>query len=124
MTDTTEAVAVARNACVATTVTTDPSLTEASLFTWLGAAAPGDSIIYHRGALARQVCPQLQCLPEQERTALQHLAARAWKLAELGLADIVQRRHGYEDYAYILVARRRPGRAASALLPMLIAEAA
>ena len=52
------------------------------------------------------------------------LAARAWKLAELGLADIVQRRHGYEDYAYILVARRRPRRAASAILPMLLAEAA
>lgn len=99
-------------------------LTEASLCTWLGAAAPGDSITYHRGALARQVCPQLQCLPEQERTALQRLAARAWKLAELGLADIVQRRHGYEDYAYILVARRRPRRTASAILPMLFAEAA
>ena len=56
-----------------------PPLTEASLCTWLGAAAPGDSITYHRGALARQVCPQLQCLPEQERTALQRLAARAWK---------------------------------------------
>jgi hypothetical protein len=66
----------------------------------------------------------LQCLPEQERTALQRLAARAWKLAELGLADIVQRRHGDEDYAYILVARRRPRRAASAILPMLLAEAA
>ena len=101
-----------------------PPLTEASLCKWLGAAAPGDSITYHRGSLARQVCPQLQCLPEHERTALQQLAARAWKLAELGLADIVQRRHGYEDYAYILVARRRPRRYASSILPLLIAEAA
>ena len=99
-------------------------LTEASLCTWLGAAAPGDSIIYHRGALARQICPQLQCLPEHERTALRRLAARAWKLAELGLADIVQRRHGYEDYAYILVARRRPRRYAASILPLLLAEAA
>ena len=99
-------------------------LTEASLCIWLGAAAPGDSLTYHRGALARQVCPQLQCLPEQERSALQRLAARACKLAELGLADIVQRRHGYEDYEYILVARRRPRRTASAILPMLLAEAA
>ena len=99
-------------------------LNEASLCTWLGAAAPGDSITYHRGALARQVCPQLQCLLDQERTALQRLTARAWKLAELGLADIVQRRHGYEDYAYILVARRRPRRYASSILPLLLAEAA
>jgi hypothetical protein len=101
-----------------------PPLTEASLCTWLGAAAPGDSITYHRGALARQVCPQLRCLTDQERTALRRLAARAWKLAELGLADIVQRRHGYEDYAYILVARRRPRRDASSILPLLLAEAA
>jgi len=99
-------------------------LTEASLCTWLGAAAPGDSITYHRGALARQVCPHLQCLPDDKRIALQRLAARAWKLQELGLADLVQRRHGYEDYAYILVARRRPRRFASSILPLLLAEAA
>jgi hypothetical protein len=99
-------------------------LTEAALCTWLGAAAPGDSITYHRGALARQVCPQLQCLSEHERTVLRRLATRARKLAELGLADIVQRRYGCEDYAYILVARRRPRHAASSILPLLLAEAA
>lgn len=99
-------------------------VTEASLCTWLGAAAPGDSITYYRGALARQVCPQLQCLPEQERAELQRLAARARKLAELGLADIVQRRYGSEDYAYILVARRRPRRAQPSILQQLLAGAA
>jgi hypothetical protein len=98
--------------------------TEAALCAWLGAAAPGDTITYHRGALARQLCPQLQYLTEPERTALRCLAARARKLAELGLADIVQRRHGYEDYAYILVARRRPRRFAPSILPLLLAEAA
>ncbi len=101
-----------------------PPLTEASLCTWLGAAASGDSITYHRGALAREVCPHLQCLPAHERTALQRLAARAWKLAELDLADLLQRRHGYEDYSYILVARRRPRRYASSILPLLLVEAA
>lgn len=99
-------------------------LTEASLCTWLGAASTGDSITYHRGALARQICPQLASLPNDERVVLQRLAAQAWKLADLGLADIVQRRHGYEDYAYILVARRRPQRFASSILPLLLAEAA
>ncbi len=99
-------------------------LTEVSLCTWLGAAAPGDSITYHRGALARQVCPQLQCLPDDERATLQRLAARAWKLAEDGLADLVQRRHGFEDFEYLLVARRRPRRSAPNLLPQLLAEAA
>ena len=102
----------------------EASLTEAALCAWLGAAAPGDTLTYHRGALARQVCPQLACLPAEERVALARVAARAWKLAEAGLAHLVQRRHGYEDYAYILVARRRPRRASSAILPMLLAEAA
>ena len=99
-------------------------LTEASLCTWLGAASPGDRITYHRGALGRQVCPLLACLPDDQRLALRAVATRAWKLAELGLADIVQRRHGNEDYAYILVARRRPRRYASSILPLLLAEAA
>ena len=97
-------------------------LTEASLCTWLGAASAGDSITYHRGALARQVCPHLVCLPNAERVALQRLAARAWKLADMGLADIVQRRHGYEDYAYILVARRRPRQHEANILRLLMAE--
>lgn len=99
-------------------------LTEAALCAWLGAAAPGDAIAYHRGALARQVCPQLGCLPAEERVALARVAARAWKLAEAGLAHLVQRRHGFEDFEYILVARRRPRRSASTILPMLLAEAA
>ncbi|MGE4043559.1 MAG: hypothetical protein AB7F35_01805 [Acetobacteraceae bacterium] len=99
-------------------------LTEAALCKWLGAAAPGDSITYHRGALARQICPQLNCLPEAQRYALQRLAARARKLAELGIADLVQRRHGFEDYAYIIVARRRPRRFDASVLPRLLAGAA
>jgi hypothetical protein len=99
-------------------------LTEAALCKWLGAAVPGDTIVYHRGALARQVSPQTLCLPEPARVALQRLASRAWKLAELGLADLVQRRRGYEDYDYILVARRRPPRTKSFILPLLLAEAA
>ncbi len=99
-------------------------LTEAALCAWLGAAAPGDRISYHRGFLARQTCKQLACLPEPERIALLGVASRAWKLAEAGLADLVQQRHDFEDYSYILVARRRPRRAAPAVLPILLAEAA
>ena len=99
-------------------------LTEAAICKWLGAAAPGDTIIYHRGALARQASPQPHCLPEPAPVALRRLASRAWKLAELGLADLVQRRHGYEDYDYILIARRRRPRTASSILPLLLAEVA
>jgi hypothetical protein len=101
-----------------------PPVTEASLCSWLGAAAAGDTITYFRGTLSRSLCPQLAILQQEERVALAKMANRAWRLAEAGLADIVQRRHGYEDYAYILVARRRPRRPASAILPLLLAEAA
>ena len=104
--------------------TVEAPLTEAALCKWLGAAAPGDTLTYHRGALARQICPQLECLPEAKRAALQRLAARARKLAELGLADLVQRHHGYEDYSYIIIARHRPRRLAASILPLLLAEAA
>jgi hypothetical protein len=98
--------------------------TEAALCAWLGAAAPGDAIVYHRGALARQLCPQLACLPAEERVTLARVANRAWKLAQAGSAHLVQRRHGYEDYEYILVARRRPRRIGPAVLPSIVVEAA
>ena len=99
-------------------------LTEAALCAWLGAAAPGDRLMYHRGFLARQVCAQVACLPEAERLALQRLANRAWKLAEAGLADLVQQRNGFEDYSYVLVARHRPRRVDISILPVLLAVAA
>ncbi|MFL1463971.1 hypothetical protein ACI6QG_17300 [Roseococcus sp. DSY-14] len=99
-------------------------LTEAALCRWLGAAAPGDAITYFRGTLARSICPQLGLLDPAERVALARLAGRAWMLCEQGLAHLVQRRRGEEDFEYLIIARRRPRRAASAILPMLLAEAA
>jgi hypothetical protein len=99
-------------------------LTDAALCAWIGHAGPGDSIVYHRGALARQLCPQLGFLPAEERTALARLAGRARKLAEAGLAHLVQRRRGYEDYEYIIVARRRPRRITPHVLPAILAEVA
>jgi hypothetical protein len=99
-------------------------LTEAALCAWLGAAAPGDAITYYRGTLSRSLCPQLALLSQEERVNLARLAARAWKLAEAGLAHLVQRRHGFEDFSYVLVARRRPRRIANGVLPRILAEAA
>jgi len=99
-------------------------LTEAALCRWLGTAAPGDAITYFRGALARSLCPQLALISQEERVNLARLATRAWKLAEDGLADLVQRRRGFEDFEYLLVARRRPRRVSPSLLPQILAEAA
>ena len=106
------------------TPTTERPFTEAALCAWLGAAGPGDAIVYHRGALARQLCPLVGGLLPERRIALARLANRAWKLAEAGLADLVQRRCGFEDFEYLLVARRRPLRVGAFTLPLLLAEAA
>jgi len=101
-----------------------PPLTEAALCRWLGAAAPGDTITYFRGTLARSLCPQLGLLDKAERMALAHLANRAWMLCEQGLAHLVQRRRGVEDFEYLLIARRRPRRSDASLLQQILAEAA
>lgn len=105
-------------------ISTTPPLTEAALCRWLGHAMPGHTFTYFRGALARSVCRFASSLTQNERVELCRLAARARKLADSGLAHLVQRRHGFEDYEYILVARRRPRRAVVNVLPKILAEAA
>jgi hypothetical protein len=101
-----------------------PPLTDTALCAWLGAAAPGDALVYYRGTLARALCPQLKLLEQDERVRLAKLAARAWRLAEAGLACLVQRRLGFEDYEYLLVARRRPRRNTPSVMPLLLRDAA
>ena len=100
------------------------ALTETALCKWLGAAAPGEALTYHRGALARQLCPQLNLLAPEERVRLARLSSRALKLAEAGQVHLVQRRHGFEDYEYVAIARRRPRRSAPSIMPLLLRDAA
>ena len=99
-------------------------LSDTALCAWLGVAPPGDAIVYHRGALARELCPQLKLLEQDERVRLAKLAGRAWRLAEAGLACLVQRRLGFEDYESLLVARRRPRRNTRSIMPLLLRDAA
>jgi hypothetical protein len=110
--------------CIPDTPNGAAPLSEAALCAWLGAAAPGERLAYHRGFLARETSPLTQLLPDAERLALLRLANRAWALAEAGLAHLVQRRHGHEDYSYLIVARPRPRRATPSILPAILAEAA
>lgn len=110
--------------CITTTSPTQPSLTETTLCDWLGAATPGDAFTYHRGALARDICPQLKLLDEDGRVRLARLASRAHTLAEAGFLHLVQRRHGFEDFAYIAIARPKPQRTATTLRALLLKEAA
>jgi hypothetical protein len=109
---------------ITTTSPANLSLNEATFCAWLGAAAPGEAITYHRGALARDTCPQLNLLSLDERVRVARLSSRALKLAEAGLLHLVQRRHGFEDFAYVAIASPKPRRNASALHGLLLKEAA
>jgi hypothetical protein len=90
-----------------TDLSTTHRLTEIELCRWLGMARPGERIIYHRGFLA-QDCSVTSTMPASEREELRRLARRAMLLAEAGMVDLVQRRHGPDDYEYIVAARLRP----------------
>ena len=110
--------------CTTATIPADQLLTEAAFCAWLGAATAGDAITYHRGALARDTCPHLNLLAPDDRVRIARLSSRALKLAEVGLVHLVQRRHGFEDFEYLAIARRRPRRIAPAILLQILAEAA
>jgi hypothetical protein len=92
---------------------------------WVGAAAPGDRIEYHRGFLAVDTIPMISKLPETDRTALKQLAGRAWWAAEQRLVHLVQERLGPDLFSYIAIARPKPKRAEVSLAALLVdAEAA
>ena len=63
---------------------------------------------YHRGFLAVDLDPGNGRLTERERAELRRVSRRAMLLAEDGLAHLLQRRNGPDDFSYLLVARSRP----------------
>lgn len=99
-------------------------ITETELCGWLGQAAPGDRLVYHRGFLALDCAPTSGRLLERERGELLRVARRALFAAENGLAHLVQRRNGPDDFTYLLIARPRPKTARGSILAILAAEAA
>lgn len=107
------------NSPIPSSVPKQAPLTETAFCAWLGAAAPGDTIIYYRGALARDTCAHLQILAPDDRARVARLAGRALKLAEAGLVHLVQRRRGVEDFEYLAIARPRPRRIARSRMPLL-----
>lgn len=80
--------------------------TEAGLCRWVGQAVPGDTAAYHHGFLAVDVSDP--GLSEVKRRDLLRVASRARSLAAQGVVHLVQRRHGPDDFAYLLVVRPRP----------------
>jgi hypothetical protein len=97
-------------------------LDEIALAAWIGQAAPGDRLEYHRGYLALDVLAAVSVLNAPERRTLRQMADRAWWAAEQGLVHLVQARLGPERFAYIAIARPRPKAAAVSLSALLLAE--
>jgi hypothetical protein len=110
-----------------TTLRSARRLTEMDFAGWVGSAAPGDRLEYHRGFLAVDIVPAISKLPEPERAALKTLGARAWWAAEQRLVHLVQERLGPGSFAYIAIARPKPRLAEVSLASLLVdaeAEAA
>ncbi|MGB6538541.1 MAG: hypothetical protein WBF58_21570 [Xanthobacteraceae bacterium] len=89
------------------------TLSEIDLCGWLGQAKAGEMLEYYRGFLLVDVVPQSGRLQEQARAELNRVARRALWAAERSMAYLVQRRHGPDDYSYLLIARPRPSAAES-----------
>jgi hypothetical protein len=100
-------------------------LSEMDFAGWVGAAAPGDRLEYHRGFLAVDIVPVISKLPETERAALKTMAARAWWASEAGLVHLVQERLGPDHFAYVAIARPKPRHTEVSLASLIVdAEAA
>jgi hypothetical protein len=96
-------------------------LTEAALIAWFAAAPASARITYHRGFLAVDASALGgSSLPVPQRQDLQRVAGRAWRLAEAGLAHLLQRRHGDHDFAYLLEVRPRPPKLTPAQAKLLV----
>ena len=100
-------------------------LSEIDFAGWVGAAAPGDRLEYHRGFLAVDLMLPFSGQPGPDRVALRRLALRAWWASEHRLVHLVQERLGPDLFAYIAIARPKPKRAEVSLAALLVdAEAA
>jgi hypothetical protein len=91
---------------------------------WIAQATPGEQFVYHRGLLALDASDCSQSFAGSARVELNRLARRAWWAAEQRLVDLVQRRHGPDDFSYIAVARRHAGVIPLPLSALLLKEVA
>lgn len=78
-------------------------LTAPAFDRWIKAAKAGQSVVYHRGFLARDTTDM--SLPRDRRWEIGATAGTAWKAYEAGQVSLVQRHLGGGVYDYI--AQRR-----------------
>ena len=94
-----------------------------SFASWVGQAAPRETLEYHRGFLVIDIESKYARLPSHERAQLEQLARQARRLAEGGFVHLVQSRRADGEYSYFAVVRRR-SEAPASMTAMLIDEAA
>jgi hypothetical protein len=82
------------------------SLTESELVDWLETAGSGETLEYYRGFLLLDTVQHVSRVPEAQRLELVRVAECARRAAENRKAYLLQRRHGSDDYSYLIVARR------------------
>jgi hypothetical protein len=92
------------------------------LCTWFGQATIGQGLVYHRGLLARDRSPTASPLPRRDQAELSRIARRALALAEAGLARLIQRRLGPDDYEYQIIVGPRGPIEGDALVRVLAAD--
>lgn len=105
-----------------TTVRSTKPLTEIEFCGWVGQAAPGDRLEYHRGFLVLDTFALFTRLDDTARAELGKLASRAFWAAEAGLVHLVQERVGPDEFAYIAIARPKPRAAEASLSKLLLAD--
>jgi hypothetical protein len=96
-------------------------LTDVEFCAWIGQAAPGDWLEYHRGFLGIDTMAGMSTLPDKDRRRLTGLASAAFRAFEAGLVHLVQQRLGPDRFAYLAIARPRP-QATPMPLDRLLAE--
>ena len=81
-------------------------ITDIEFCAWLGQAAPGDRLEYHRGLLVVDTADSIKsplCAVDRER--LRALANAAHRAFEADLVHLVQVRLGLDRFAYLAIAR-------------------
>lgn len=102
---------------------TRPMLDALRFWAWIGQAAPGDWLEYHRGFLVVDTDEKDSSLPGPDRLRLRSMADATHLAFEMRLVHLVQLRLGPNQFAYLAIARPRK-RKAEAALASLLREAA
>jgi hypothetical protein len=105
---------------LATPIRTRLLLDEIAFVAWVGQAAPGNRLEYHRGFMAIDTDRMMSKLAPDQRRKLCDLADAAFRAAMQDLVHLVQARLATNHFSYIAVARPRPEGAAASLSSLLL----